>query len=117
MEGKSLYVLTTAKERGFTVLLLIFFFGLCLLFFYLFSMWYIYMLACATDEIYKGCTKNVPDRIRSHQNGEVESTRNKLPVYLLGYVAFTKEKPAFDFEKYLKSGSGRSFINKHFLKK
>jgi len=30
-------------------------------------------------------------------------------------VALEERKKAFQFEKYLKSGSGRAFINRHFL--
>jgi hypothetical protein len=29
---------------------------------------------------------------------------------LVTYIAFTKDKKAFEFEKYLKSGSGKAFF-------
>ncbi|TRZ64951.1 MAG: GIY-YIG nuclease family protein, partial [Spirochaetia bacterium] len=31
------------------------------------------------------------------------------------YITFNDKYKAFEFEKYLKSGSGRAFINKHLL--
>ena len=37
------------------------------------------------------------------------------PWILLAYFAFANEKTAIAFEKYLKSGSGRAFMNRHFL--
>jgi len=47
--------------------------------------------------------------------GQVRSTQNKLPVKLSFYIAFTNKFIAFKFEKYLKSGSGRAFIKRHFI--
>jgi putative endonuclease len=35
-----------------------------------------------------------------------------MPWELVTYIAFTKDKKAFEFEKYLKSGSGKAFSNK-----
>ena len=37
------------------------------------------------------------------------------PWVLIAYFAFAQEKTAVAFEKYLKSGSGRAFINRHFI--
>jgi hypothetical protein len=36
-------------------------------------------------------------------------------ISLITYIAFTNKYKAFEFEKYLKGGSGRAFISKHFL--
>ncbi len=47
--------------------------------------------------------------------GYISSTRNRLPIKLISYFAFQDKYTAFNFEKYLKSGSGRAFMNKHFL--
>lgn len=41
-------------------------------------MWYVYLLSCADGEIYKGSAKNETKRIECHQNGQVESTKEKL---------------------------------------
>ncbi|OGE26318.1 hypothetical protein A3C26_02830 [Candidatus Daviesbacteria bacterium RIFCSPHIGHO2_02_FULL_39_12] len=48
-----------------------------------------------------------------HQKGQVPATQKRLPVKLICYFAFSNKYTAFNFEKYLKSGSGRAFLNKH----
>jgi putative endonuclease len=45
----------------------------------------------------------------------VPATKPFLPVELIFYCAFKDKYKAFEFEKYLKSGSGRAFMNKRFL--
>ncbi|MFZ6012994.1 MAG: GIY-YIG nuclease family protein, partial [Bacteroidota bacterium] len=66
--------------------------------------------------IYTGCTSDINDRLHRHQSGYVPATKSRLPVELITYVAFTDKYKAFEFEKYLKGGSGRAFIQRHFLK-
>ena len=78
-------------------------------------MWYVYILKCSNGEYYKGCTNNIEDRLHRHNSGWVESTKNLLPVALIAYMAFTNQTKAYEFEKYLKSGSGRAFMLKHFV--
>ena len=78
-------------------------------------MWFAYMLLCSDDDIYKGAAKDVTARVKDHHNGRVDGTKDKLPVELIGYVAFGQKEKAFKFEKYLKTGSGRRFIERHFL--
>ncbi len=77
-------------------------------------MYYIYNLKCK-DRYYIGCTDNLKDRIGRHKKGQVPATVNRLPIKLYFYFAITDKYKAFEFEKYLKSGSGRAFLNKHFL--
>ena len=76
-------------------------------------MHYVYSLKCK-DGYYVGCTDNLKDRVNRHQTGQVPATSNRLPLSLVFYVAFQDKYKAFEFEKYLKSGSGRSFVKKHF---
>ena len=64
---------------------------------------------------YTGCTNNLEERIIRHQKGYVDSTKNKLPINLVFYCVFTDKSKAFEFEKYLKSGSGIVFRNKHLV--
>ena len=77
--------------------------------------WYVYILKCKNDIIYTGCTSNLADRILRHNKGEVTFTKDKLPVKLVTYIAFGDKYKAFDFEKYLKSGSGRAFTKKRLV--
>lgn len=76
-------------------------------------MYYVYSLKCK-DVYYVGCTDNLRDKTERHQNGYVHATKNRLPVVLDFYIAFKNKYKAFNFEKYLKTGSGRTFIKKHF---
>ena len=50
-----------------------------------------------------------------HQKGQVPATAPRLPVELISYTAIADKYKAFEFEKYLKSGSGRAFIKKHLI--
>jgi len=78
-------------------------------------MQYVYILRCNDGSTYTGCTADLRDRFRRHNAGYVRSTQSKLPVQLLFYCAFKEQFRAFAFEKYLKSGSGRAFMNKRFM--
>ncbi|MDQ2932789.1 MAG: GIY-YIG nuclease family protein [bacterium] len=77
-------------------------------------MFYVYILKCSNNTIYTGCTTNLKERVERHHNGHVPATKEKRPIELIFYCAFKDKYKSFYFEKYLKSGSGRAFINKHF---
>ncbi|MDO8571346.1 MAG: GIY-YIG nuclease family protein [bacterium] len=76
-------------------------------------MYYIYSLKCK-DGYYVGCTDNIQERLDRHQKSQVPATAKRLPVSLEFYFATEDKYKAFEFEKYLKSGSGRAFLKKHF---
>lgn len=76
---------------------------------------YVYILRCADSKPYVGCTDNLKERIERHNKGNVPATKTRLPIILIGYFAFKNKYTAFSFEKYLKSGSGRAFMKKHFF--
>lgn len=78
-------------------------------------MWYVYILKCADNKLYKGCTNDVLRRVKEHNSGKVPYTVTKRPVELISYTAFTDKYKAFEFEKYIKSGSGRAFVKKRLL--
>ncbi|MEK7062609.1 MAG: GIY-YIG nuclease family protein, partial [Patescibacteria group bacterium] len=65
------------------------------------NMHYIYSLKCK-DGFYIGCTNDLKDRISRHQKGQVDATKDRLPIELDFYVALNNQYKAFDFEKYLK---------------
>jgi putative endonuclease len=79
------------------------------------SYWYVYILKCNVDKLYTGCTSNLKKRMKAHANGNVKSTKDRLPFQLISVTAFIDEKKAYKYEKYLKSGSGRAFAKKHLL--
>jgi len=76
-------------------------------------MFYVYVLKCKNGRPYIGCTNDLKDRLLRHQKGHVPATKPLLPVILISYFAFSNKYTAFNFEKYLKSGSGRAFVKKH----
>ena len=66
------------------------------------------------DGYYVGCTKSLRERLDRHSAGYVKATSSRLPATLDNYFAFRDKYKAYEFEKYLKSGSGRAFSKKHF---
>ncbi len=78
------------------------------------KMQYVYILSCSDRKLYVGCTDNLKERVERHAKGHVPATRERRPLKLEMYFAFKDKYKAFNFEKYLKSGSGRAFIKKHF---
>lgn len=78
-------------------------------------MQYVNLLRLNDGTIYTGCTNNVEDRLERHNKGYVDATKLKLPATLITYISFSDKYKAFEFEKYLKSGSGIAFRNKHLV--
>ncbi len=78
-------------------------------------MFYVYILLCSDGSPYTGCTADLRARFQRHIDGHVPATKQRLPVKLIFYCAFVDKYKAFAFEKYLKSGSGRAFMQKRFL--
>lgn len=77
-------------------------------------MYYVYSLKCKNG-YYVGCTDNLASRIERHKKGYVSVTANRLPIKLDFYFVTQNKYTAYNFEKYLKSGSGRAFIKKHLI--
>jgi putative endonuclease len=78
-------------------------------------MWHVYILFCSDGSNYVGCSSSLEDRLARHNSGNVSYTKTRLPVKLIFYAAFPDKYKAFKFEKYLKSGSGRAFTNRHLV--
>jgi putative endonuclease len=70
-------------------------------------MWYVYFLLLSNDDIYVGPTVDLRERFRTHQSGEVRSTRAYRPVSLSAYVAVKTGRIARQLERYFKSGSAK----------
>ncbi len=78
-------------------------------------MQYAYFLKYADNSFYTGCTNSIENRLERHQKGDVHYTKDKLPVELVFHAAFPDKYKAFEFEKYLKSGSGIAFRFKRLI--
>ena len=74
-------------------------------------MTYVYILQSRADgqHFYTGITDDLKSRLLKHNSGAVTHTAKYRPWRIKTYVAFSDGERAAAFEKYLKSGSGRSF--------
>ncbi|MCF8230236.1 MAG: GIY-YIG nuclease family protein [Bacteroidales bacterium] len=77
--------------------------------------WYVYLLQCRDQKIYVGCTGDLKQRMEAHRKGIVHFTKTRLPITLVSYTFFDDKYKAFNYERYLKSGSGRAFMKRHLL--
>ena len=77
--------------------------------------WTVYLLRCSDGKLYTGCTSDLKERVRRHNSGFVQFTKSRLPISVLVAICFYDKYKAYAFEKYLKSGSGREFMRRHFL--
>lgn len=76
---------------------------------------YVYIIETEDGaHFYVGVTDNVQERVLAHNRGEASHTAKFGPWRIRTFVAFTDERRAFAFERYLKSGSGRAFAKKRF---
>ncbi len=80
------------------------------------AMYYSYILLSQKSHIfYFGSAKDLKIRMAQHNSGEVKSTKPHMPWNLVWYCAFTTLREARIFERYLKSGSGKSFAYKRLV--
>lgn len=75
----------------------------------------VYILRCSDNTFYTGYTTNIENRLKAHTNKEVHYTKSRLPIRLVNLIQFENKQKAYDFERYLKTGSGIAFRNKRFL--
>jgi len=76
---------------------------------------YVYILVSEADPArhYVGSTRDLQARLAAHNAGKVRHTAKHRPWRMETAVAFRCCEKASAFEKYLKSGSGRSFARRH----
>lgn len=60
--------------------------------------------------LYTGCTKDLRNRLRLHNDGQVSSTKERRPLTLVYYEYCVDEKDAFKREKYLKTTYGKRYL-------
>ena len=76
----------------------------------------VYVLKSNADptRYYTGLTSDLPRRLVAHNAGRVPHTASGKPWIVDVVVEFSDEGRAVAFEKYLKSGSGCAFAQRHF---
>lgn len=79
-------------------------------------MFYVYLIKSLNfpNQKYIGCTDNLHERLETHNTGGAIFTKPYRPWVLITYIAFQHKEAAYEFEKSLKSGSGRAFTKKRF---
>lgn len=81
-------------------------------------MYYVYILKSKNfaNKHYVGYTNNIKRRLQQHNNAP---TCNQTSMYgpwkLIRYIAFDDSAQARDFERYLKTSSGKAFYKKRLL--
>ena len=63
---------------------------------------------------YVGLTSDVEARLAAHNAGLSPHTAAHRPWKRLVVIEFDEQQSAIEFEKYLKTGSGREFARRHF---
>ena len=78
--------------------------------------YYVFILVSEADpdRHYTGLTQDLKARLRKHNAGGVSHTSKYRPWRIKTAIAFLDREKAAEFEKYLKSHSGRAFASKHF---
>jgi predicted GIY-YIG superfamily endonuclease len=75
---------------------------------------YVYLIRSISfsDQVYVRITEDLKKRLETHNSGGSVHTAKYKPWELIVYMGFKNEGKARQFEKYLKSGSGRAFAKK-----
>ena len=76
--------------------------------------YYVYILQSKkyTTRFYTGFTENLDGRLNDHNYGKDPHTAKYKPWKIKTAIAFTDRERALEFERYLKSSSGRAFAKK-----
>src|SRR5947209_1963269 len=84
-------------------------------------MFYVYVLRSKKDAgLYIGYSADLRRRVALHRQGEARATASRGPWELIYYEAYVERADALGRERFLKSGSGRRFLDKqlvHYLAK
>jgi putative endonuclease len=79
-------------------------------------MYHVYILRSISNstQYYSGFSEDVKQRLKDHNAGHCPHTSKHRPWELFVVLSFANRGAAPDFERYLKSGSGRAFASRHF---
>jgi putative endonuclease len=81
-------------------------------------MFYAYILGSEQnpERFYYGFSSDLKKRLKVHNQGGNISTRTGIPWTLAWYGGFESESAPSDFERYLKTASGKAFARKRLLR-
>ena len=73
--------------------------------------YYVYVLKSEINNLwYTGYTADLKNRLLLHNEGKVESTKNRRPLKLIYFEGCLNQQDATRREKYLKSGNGKIYL-------
>ncbi|HDL52896.1 MAG TPA: GIY-YIG nuclease family protein [Proteobacteria bacterium] len=77
---------------------------------------WVYFLQSEKDpkQTYVGITSDLDERVQDHNWGKSRHTRKYRQWNIVVAFQIHDDEKARKFEKYLKNGSGRSFLSRHF---
>ncbi len=77
-------------------------------------MYHVYIIQSLNfpDRFYTGFTENIEKRLKSHNHGQDTYTNKYKPWEIKTTITFNNRQRALNFERYLKSPSGRAFAKK-----
>ncbi len=78
---------------------------------------YVYILRSETipSKTYIGIINNLQKRLVEHNANTQLYTSRYSPWSIETYIAFSSKEKAYNFERYLKTGSGRAFLKKRLM--
>lgn len=77
------------------------------------AFFYVYILESITGgAFYAGFTEDLQARLKTHNAASVPHSAKHRPWQIKTAIAFTDRERALEFERYLKSSSGRAFAKK-----
>lgn len=77
---------------------------------------FVYIIQSEKDEsYYVGITENIEKRLEEHNSGSSKYSSVKRPYKMIWYCGFQNNEKAYEFERYLKAGSGMAFRNRHLI--
>jgi putative endonuclease len=79
--------------------------------------YYVYILRSLREpgKTYVGFTENLDRRLEEHNSGSQVYSHRYAPWEMVTFVAFATRTVALEFERYLKTPSGKAFIQKHLV--
>jgi putative endonuclease len=79
--------------------------------------YYVYVLKSLSDgNWYTGYTDNLRRRLKEHNLGKNNSTKNRRPFKLIYFEGGLNQQDALAREKYLKSGMGKRYLRNRLKK-
>ncbi len=80
-------------------------------------MYIVYILLSIKDpsKYYIGITQDLAKRIADHNQNRSGYAKRHAPRQVETHITFKNKELAYQFEQYLKVGSGHAFLKRHFI--